>query len=269
MTGFDVWKRLAKVRSETAVKDVMSEQSISSLDLPVGKFFLAAARRLTCGALLVASWPLLFMGCATSPYLSDLNTPSYAPSNVFRDEALLPSYIKRVAVLPLTTLTDETSMDFGRDSLWPVLLSELGRSRQFELVTVLPEELRLLTGRSGWSGEEKLPPDFFDSLKAKLGVDAILFSRLTQYRAYEPLAVGWRLKLLDAEVPRILWAVDEVFDARVAEVAAAARRYSKAHPEVAPSLHDSQSVLLSPRRFGQYTASAIVGTMPGRVAVTP
>ncbi len=100
-------------------------------------------------------------------------------------------------------------------------------------------------------------------------MDAVLFCRLTQYRAYEPLAVGWRLKLLDAEVPRILWAVDEVFDARVAEVAAAARRYAREHSEAVPSLQDSQSVLLSPRRFGQYTASAVVGTMPGRVAVIP
>lgn len=246
----------------------MSEQSISSLDRSAAKLFQVAAQWPSWGALLLASWSLFFTGCATSPFLSDLGTSSYAPSNVYREEALLPSYIKRVAVLPLTTLTDEASLDFGRDSLWPVLLSELGRSRQFELISVPPEELRLLTGRSGWSGEEKLPSDFFEKLKDKLGVHAVLFSRLTQYRAYEPLAVGWRLKLLDAEVPRILWAVDEVFDARVAEVAAAARRYAREHPEAIPSLQDSQSVLLSPRRFGQYTASAIVGTMPGRVAIT-
>jgi len=268
VTGFDVLKGLPKVRSETSVKGVMSERSISSTGPPVRTFFQHAARRLGCGALLCFIWPLLLTGCATSPFLSDFNTPSYTPSNVYRDEALLPSYVKRVAVLPLTTLTDESSMEFGRESLGPVLLNELGRSRQFELVTVPPDELRLLTGRSGWSSEEKLPSDFFEKLKDKLGVDAILFCRLTQYRAYEPLAVGWRLKLLDAEIPRILWAVDEVFDARVAEVAAAARRYARANPEAVPSLHDSQSVLLSPRRFGQYTASAVVGTMPGRVALT-
>jgi len=249
--------------------DVMSEQSISSLNRSVAKFFRVGTWRQSCGVLIVASWPLLFTGCSTSPFLSDLSTPNYAPSNVHRDQAFLPTYVRRVAVLPLTTLTDESSMDFGRDSLWPVLLDELGRSRQFELVTVPPDELRLLTGRSSWSGEEKLPADFFEKLKDKLGVDAVLFSRLTQYRAYEPLTVGWRLKLLDAEVPRILWAVDEVFDARVAEVSVAARRYARDHPDAAASLHDSQSVLLSPRRFGQYTASAVIATMPGRLAAAP
>jgi hypothetical protein len=248
---------------------MMSEQSISWFDRSVAKVFRVGARWPSCGVLLVASWPLLLTGCATSPFLSDLTTPSYEPSNVHRDQSFLPAYVRRVAVLPLTTLTDEASMDFGRDSLWPVLMNELGRSRQFELVAVAPEELRSLTGRSGWNGEEQLPIDFFGKLKDKLGVDAVLFSRLTQYRAYEPLAVGWRLKLLDAEVPRVLWAVDEVFDARVAEVSAAARRYARDHPEAVGSLHDPQNVLLSPRRFGQYTASAVVATMPGRLAVTP
>lgn len=206
---------------------------------------------------------LMFVsGCAISPFLAQSSTPSYLPSNTYREEATLPSHIKRIAVLPLTTLVNDASAEFGRDALWPVLMDELGRTRLFELVHVSADELRLLTGRSLWSGEEKLPLNFFELLKDKLGVDAILFSRLTQYRAYEPLTVGWRLKLMDAEEPRILWAVDEVFDARVPEVAAAARRYAQGHPDTAASLRDSQSVLMSPRRFGQYTVSAVVAGFP-------
>ena len=208
-------------------------------------------------------------GCAFPPLLSRVSTPDYQPANVYREESFLPPSIKRVAVLPLTTLTGEAAMDFGRDSLAPVLLQELGRTRLFELVPVSEDELRLLTGRDNWNGEEKLPLDFFDKLKDKLGVDAVLFSRLTQYRAYEPLAIGWRLKLLDAEEPHIIWAVEEVFDARVPEVAAAAQRHAQAHPGTAPSLSDARSVLLSPRRFGQYTTSAVVGTLPGREAAVP
>jgi hypothetical protein len=100
-------------------------------------------------------------------------------------------------------------------------------------------------------------------------VDAVLFSRLTQYRAYEPLAVGWRLKLFDTAEPQVLWAVDEVFDARVPEVAAAARRYAQQHPDAGPSVQDAQGVLLSPRRFGRYAASAVVETLPGRPAPAP
>lgn len=216
----------------------------------------------------------MLAGCATCPWLAEQTTPSYHPSNVYREQPLLPRTIKRVAVLPLTVPNSEfgtrnSELEFGRETLWPVLLDELGRARQFELVSVSPEELRVLTGRSEWSGEERLPLDFFDRLKDTLGADAVLFCRLTQYRAYEPLTIGWRLKLLDSDELRVFWAVDEVFDARIPEVAAAARRYAKEHPDSTSSVHESHSVLLSPRRFGQYTASAVVETMPTRTAANP
>ena len=176
----------------------------------------------------------------------------------------MPGAIKRVAILPLTALTDESAMEFGRDTLGPVLVEELGRVRQFELVLVSAEELRAATGRSSWTGEERLPLDFFELLKEKLGVDAVLFARLTQYRAYEPISIGWRLKLLETEEPRILWAVDEVFDARVPGVAAAARRFASQHPESLAGKGDEEDVLRSPRRFAQYTANAVVATLPPR-----
>ena len=196
--------------------------------------------------------------------MGQISTPSYQPSNVYLEEPSLAPNIRRVAVLPMAVLTEDSGMEFGRDALWPVLLNELGRIRQFEVVSVTAEDLRLMTGRTAWGGEEKLPMDFFDKLKEKLGVDAILFSRLTQYRAYEPLSIGWRFKLLDADEPRILWAVDEVFDARVPEVAAAAVRFDQRHPDTSASLHDARGVLASPKRFGRYAASAVMQTLPSR-----
>jgi hypothetical protein len=207
---------------------------------------------------------LFFVGCANSPFIGQSIVGSYKPSNVYLEEASLPPNVKRVAILPLTTLNDEAAMDAGREALWPALLGELGRARQFELVPVNADELRSITGRSAWTGEEKLPLDFFEKLRERLGVDAILFSQLTEYRAYQPLAIGWRLKLLEAEEPRTLWSVDEFFDARVPEVAAAARRHAERHPDTQSSLHDPQGVLISPRRFGQYAAFAVVETLPGR-----
>ncbi len=225
--------------------------------------------KLTWLACMTAGASVVFGGCSHTSFLGHATTASYQPSNVYREEPALAPNIRRVAVLPLAVLTDEAGMEFGRDALWPVLLSELGRVRQFEVVSVTPEDLRLMTGRSAWGGEEKLPMDFFDKLKEKLGVDAILFSRLTQYRAYEPLSIGWRLKLIDAEEPRILWAVDEVFDARVPEVAAAAIRYDQRHPDTGSSLHDAKGVLTSPRRFGRYSASAVVQTLPSRQPAGP
>lgn len=203
-------------------------------------------------------------GCARGSLLSQVTTSSYKPSNVYLEEPYFPADIKRVVVLPLTALADDAGTEFGREALGPLLLNELGRSRLFELVTVSPEELRLMTGRNSWTGEERLPNDFFETLKVKLGVDAVLFCRLTQYRAYEPLTVGWRLKLLETTEPHVVWALDEVFDARIPEVAAAARRFALQNPDTASSSPDSHAALVSPRRFGQYTANAVVQTLPGR-----
>lgn len=216
---------------------------------------------LTCLAVLTV---LLFIGCARPPFLAQAMTPSYRPSNVFQEEPFLASNIRRIAVLPMSSLTEDADTAFGRDALSPILMSELSRVRQFELVAVSADDLRLLSGRAVWNPEDKLPVEFFERLKDKYGVDAVLFSRLTLYRAYEPLAIGWRLKLIDADAPHILWAVDEVFDSRVPTVAAAAVRYSRDNPDTSASLLDSRSVLMSARRFGEYTVNAVVQTIPGR-----
>lgn len=221
------------------------------------------------GRVLLPTWlglvaALFLNGCASTPFIGQTLVPSYEPSNVFLEEPLLPASLRRIAVLPMSSLTEDAETEFGRDALAPVLMSELGRVRKFELVAVSADELRLLSGRAVWNPEDKLPLEFFEKLKEKYGVDAVLFSRLTLYRAYEPLAIGWRLKLVDADEPRILWAVDEVFDSRVPSVAAGAVRYAKENTDGGSSLSDPRSVMISARRFGEYTVNAVVHTIPGR-----
>lgn len=207
---------------------------------------------------------VLLAGCATNPFADQVIGPSYVPANVFREHDTLPSAIRRLAVLPLTTVGDVSVMEFGRDSLSPVLLSELGRRHQFEIVPITPDQLRRWTGQSTWTGEEKLPLDWFKKLSEAAGVEAILVSRLTQYRAYEPLTIGWRVKLMATDDPRIIWSVDEVFDASQPSVANAARRYAQANPEPSLPTGDSRRILNSPRRFGHYTANAVFKTLPER-----
>jgi hypothetical protein len=189
---------------------------------------------------------------------------SYQPSNVYYEGKALPPEIKRVAILPLATGESTSDLEFGRDTLASVLMGELVRSRQFETVLVSAEQLLRITGAGRWNASDRLAEDFFEKLGDELGVQAVILPELTQYRPHEPLAVGWRLKLVDAAEPRVIWAVDEVFDARVPSVAAAARRYADGHPDTAPSLANDRAVLQSPRRFARYTVSAVVATLPSR-----
>lgn len=217
--------------------------------------------------LATAALPLLLMfcaGCAGTMLARQAMTPSYEPANVYREDAHLPSGIRRIALLPLTYTVESADLAFGLESMRPVIQGAFASARQFEMVLVSAEELRLLTGRASWRADDRLPADFLDKLRDQLAVDAVLFCSLTTYRAYEPLAVGWRIKLVDADEPRILWAVDELFDARVPEVAAGAVRFAEHHPDTGSSLHDSRSILISAKRFGHYAATELVRTMPGR-----
>src|SRR5947199_8554354 len=81
------------------------------------------------GLVLAASLPWLFAGCLRSPFVNQAAVPSYKPANVYREEAFLPPSIKRVAVLPLPTLTDEAPVDCGPQPRWRVPCAAWGRAR--------------------------------------------------------------------------------------------------------------------------------------------
>jgi hypothetical protein len=208
---------------------------------------------------------LLLAGCAVVPAKTRIALgPSYEPQNVFVASAQLPASIRRVAVLPLTMSGTGRNLEAGRDTLGPILQAELARSGRFELVPVTAHQLRSWTGRSNWAIRDRLPTEFLGRLREETGCDAVLFSQLNQYHPYPPLVVGLTLHLVETELPRVAWAVDEVIDASDPTVAAGAQRFSARHPTEAGPLGDRGDALRSPRRFGQYAAYTLVTTVPSR-----
>ncbi len=212
------------------------------------------------GALLLLAWA----GCGCHSLRIDRVTlgGAYEPQNVFLAAPAFPAEVKRVAVLPVAADERFSTLIDGREALEPVLISELLKTRKFEVVRISPEASRVTTGRTGWTGEEALPEDFFPALQASSGCDAVLFCQLTTFRGYAPLAVGWRMKLVDVRSRQILWAGDEVFDAGQAAVLNGARRYQS---EQLHSLDNGDWVMEnSPRYFGQYTLAKLLDTLPAR-----
>ncbi len=214
-------------------------------------------------------WPLalcscLLGGCKT-PRLTDLVVgPSYQPQNIHRYGVWLASDIRRVAVVPVTGEATQHQVEAGRDLLATILPEELGKTKIFELIPIAPETMRQWTGRPTWTAEERLPADFFKRLRDELGCEAVLFCRVTQFRAYPPLALGLQFKLVETEHAQVLWAVDEVVDAADPDVVNGARRYQQAQEQLPGALADSRSILNSPRRFGRYAASTLFATLPER-----
>ncbi len=213
---------------------------------------------------LMAAIAVLLAGCGGVPLSDQVIGPSYQPGNFQSRSAALPRELRRVAVLPLTAAKDDPQLEAGREALEAVVWAELIKTKRFEVVRVSTDQLALWTGRAVWRAEERLPDGFLGRVKEETSADAVLFCQLTDYRGYPPLAVGWNMKLVDAGPSPILWSVDEYFDAGNPQVVNAARRYCQQESRDTRNLSDSFLILGSPRRFGQYTASAVLATLPGR-----
>jgi hypothetical protein len=195
--------------------------------------------------------------------------PEDSTDNSYQATPVLPANLRRVAVLP--PAWDETKSDLsaGVETLGPLLLAELVKTRRFEVVTVGPEDLRRQTGRLSWSGAEVLPAGFFESLQRVYGCDAVLFFQLTLFHAYPPLAMGWRMKLVNTRTHQILWAVDEVFDAEQPGVLNQARLFHAAGEwNLFRDPANDWRTENSPRQFGQYALAKSLFSLPNQKDMT-
>ena len=214
---------------------------------------------------LAATMAVLPVGCSfMSPSVRRALTTPYKPVNVSRLQATLPESIRRVALLPIPRNRADASQAAGADSLEPLFLIELNKCHAFEVIPVSPELAYALAGGSAWGADDRLPSNFLERLRQTTGCDAVIFLSLTTFQAYPPLQVGWKARLVDCQQRLSWWAVDEVFDAGSEPVAAAAIAFANSQLNPPDSAVDGPAVLRSPRRFGQYTAGAIVSTLPGR-----
>ena len=204
---------------------------------------------------------LALVGCRTPSRLVDIG-PRYEPINVHTEP--LPAHLRRAVLLPLAESPAAGAMDGGAEHLFPVLQMELQKLRAFEVIVVTPEQLEQWTGRRAWRADEALPADLLIRLREETAGDGVVFATLTAYRAYPPLAVGLNLRLVDLKTGGVVWAVDEVLDAGAQPVVRAARDYSAAQIDLPRVADDGSAVLHSPRRFGQFAAATLVGTLPSR-----
>lgn len=208
---------------------------------------------------------LLLAGCATPHKVAKENGKPFAPSNIYRACMFMPMHIKRVAILPVTGEPGEWQADSGRMEMAPILFQELTKTRTCEVLAVTAEQLKAWTGTEAWKAEQKLPSSLFDKLKEALGCDAVLFAHLQRYHAFAPMVVGWRLKLVDLRTNLIVWAADEVFDSSEPAVSKGAALYWKAHAvDGVWTGEETERLVNSPRRFGQFSLACLLGTLPAR-----
>ena len=216
------------------------------------------------GVFLLGAGVILGSGCKTTQVPEIIIGPDYVPKNIYRASAQLPLGVRRVVVLPLTYNLRDTLSIHGHAILEPVLRQELTKTGKFELEFAAPEQIKLWTGKESWKGDEVFPPALLKEVKEKTGAEAILFNHLEPYSPYPPLVVGWKLKLVRLDSNQTIWSAEEVYDASMESVSNSARRYAKAHVKPNPVLEDTRSILIQPARFGQFTLSSLLNTLPDR-----
>lgn len=201
-------------------------------------------------------------GCATMPDLAEgLDPqPAYAAVN-YRGDAQLPADLHRVAVLPVHggTLAEEESTQ----ALDAVLVAALQQQMRFEVVVVSREDCRRLFGARDFSSVAALPHGFLDKVAEHYAVDAVLFTDLTVYRAYQPMALGFRAKLAGTRDVRMVWAFDEIFSAEDPRVRRSIRLHARTASPAA-LVDPAPAVLQSPARFGAVAAELMFSTLPAR-----
>ena len=229
------------------------------------------------GTSLFACGLLIFLaaGCGTGSFDRGVTGPFHQPSNFNLTDRALPVDVRRIAVLPLVGSRPDVTLGIGRDSLQPVLYDELIRSRLFEIIAVTEDQMIQWTGKKRWRQDETLPADFIVKIEEQTACDAILFSELTSFNAYPPLAIGWKFLLVRTD-NSVIWSFDEIFDAGEPRVANSVRRFEhdtersryelvQQSDERAGSLWSTRVAgsdsVNSPRHFGKYTIAAALRTL--------
>jgi hypothetical protein len=202
---------------------------------------------------------LLVIGCS-SLRVPELG-PRYTPANV-RAVPALPKSIRRVALLTIAPHREGSVLASGAENLSNIVEVELRKTGVFEVVLVSEHDLQAWTGRRFWRVDEALPQNFLAHVRDETGCDAILFTGLTAFRPYPPLAIGLELRLVNCADHATVWAVDEILDAGSEPVARSARDYARTRIHVREG--EESAVLQSPTRFAHFVSATLLGTLPPR-----
>lgn len=173
--------------------------------------------------------------------------------------------MRRVAMLPLAG--GRFSAEALRD-VTTAFQSELSRKTLFEVVPVSGADLEAICGQRQLSSVEPIPSEVLRTLRERFGAEGVLFTDITHFNPYRPVAIGVRAKLVDAGTGAITWACDVVFDSGQPAVAETARKFQRKFADPHRALaDDGGSVLISPARFAKFAANEAFSSLDSSPSV--
>ena len=170
------------------------------------------------------------------------------------------AYIKRVVVLPFANHT--RYMDAG-ELVSEAFIKELEKAGKYEIISgkkvaefVEYASININEGVINKSDLERIAVAFHSQ--------GVIIPKVSQYFPYQSPVLGINAKLIYVPWGRVVWAVDEVFDSGVKDVAESAMDYYKNVLRQTNPLYKREIMLISMKMFTQYVCFEIVNTIPGR-----
>lgn len=202
-------------------------------------------------------WLMLFIVSSSTLY-AGTHRPTGDP--VFSNYFVHPFYQQerpiRVLVLPFAYKGKYAGSE---SDFMDSFVRELKKQNYFEVVQV--EDV------SGIISVEKIQAiDFIDQKKLMrlgyaLNVDGVIVGTITEYNPYEPIILGARFSMYSTESGKKLWAVDEILDSRLKNVAQSARNFHRHEVNQKKQLFKNDLVLISMSSFTQYACQGWVRTL--------
>lgn len=185
---------------------------------------------------------------------------AFVPQNLYPIERL-PPHFNKVVILPSHFDDLDSPM---LEYIDEIIAQELAQERIFETLSFSTNEMIQNFKQPRLSSRNRLPENFLSKIEDITAANGVLFIDIHSHRAYRPMSLGIRAKLIDIKTGDFMWAIDETFDLGHGSVIVGANEFQKINHIRAISSKTSGSVLHSPRVFAKYAFSTCFSTLPKR-----
>lgn len=194
-------------------------------------------------------------GCAAlkKPASVVLTGPSQSVSNVFVSPSIRSGAVKRAVMIDFANRTHTMGIN---DSVTESLAQKLIEASYFQVVRQpLTKEIEESYSKA------RFKKSLLERIQKETNADAVIMGEVTAFHAYRPIRLGIRLKMLDLKEGKVLWAVDELFDAGFKNISHFAQKYYASTQNTESPLTTWESILISPALFTGFMCHEIVRTI--------
>ncbi len=184
-------------------------------------------------------------------------TKKFDTINYHKSEEYNNTRLQRVLLLPFSI---ESNRDKVVNEVTDAFLIESQKISKFSVI--VPRKFQdILSQQNDIWTRGLIRSETIVMAKKRYNVDAIIFGTITQYHPYEPPVLGIKIGMFSTKTGNIMWSADAIFDSREASVIKLLKTYYKDHYQRKQSLYDWEILLLSMKRYAQFVAFHMLGTL--------